>query len=133
MADYLSAEPPELAVSIGDILLAARAIEGAIERTPARKSHTLSKIAGAEIFLKFENFQFTASFKERGALNKFLSLNLAQRAHGVVAMSAGYVAADRVIDNLQFAPRRIKRLHLLRRKNMRVIQSASSVIRPNFN
>lgn len=78
-----------LPVTIEDIQNAAYAIHGAIERTPARHSQTLSKIAGAEIFLKFENFQFTASFKERGALNKLLSLDVSQRAHGVVAMSAG--------------------------------------------
>ncbi len=78
-----------LPVTIEDIQSAAYAIHGSIERTPARQSQTLSKIAGAEIFLKFENFQFTASFKERGALNKLLSLTLEQRAHGVVAMSAG--------------------------------------------
>jgi threonine dehydratase len=78
-----------LPVTIEDIQRAATAIRGAIERTPARHSQTLSKIAGADIFLKFENFQFTASFKERGALNKLLSLTLEQKAHGVVAMSAG--------------------------------------------
>jgi threonine dehydratase len=78
-----------LPVTFEDIQRAAFAIDGYVERTPARKSHTLSKISGAEIFLKFENFQFTASFKERGALNKLLSLTLEERAHGVVAMSAG--------------------------------------------
>ncbi len=78
-----------LAISLDDVQSAAYAIHGAIERTPMRHSQTLSKIAGAEIFLKFENFQFTASFKERGALNKLLSLDVSQRAHGVVAMSAG--------------------------------------------
>ncbi len=78
-----------LPVTVEDIQSAAYAIHGGVERTPARHSHTLSKIVGAEIFLKFENFQFTASFKERGALNKLLSLDIHQRAHGVVAMSAG--------------------------------------------
>jgi threonine dehydratase len=53
---------------------AAGAIEGAVERTPTRLSRTLSGIAGCEIWLKFENLQFTASFKDRGALNKLLSL-----------------------------------------------------------
>jgi threonine dehydratase len=76
-------------VSFGDIQRAARAIEGAVERTPARHSRTLSSIAGTEIFLKFENLQFTASFKERGALNKLLSLSAGERARGVIAMSAG--------------------------------------------
>ena len=76
-------------VSIEDIRAAAAAIAGAVERTPTRHSRTLSKIAGCEIHLKFENLQFTASFKERGALNKLLSLSNAERKHGVIAMSAG--------------------------------------------
>ena len=58
-------------------------------RTPMRQSRTLSAIAGCEVWLKFENLQFTASFKERGALNKLLSLTEAERAGGVIAMSAG--------------------------------------------
>jgi threonine dehydratase len=72
-----------------DILAAARAIDGAVEKTRQRKSQTLSRILGCEIFLKFENRQFTASFKERGALNKLLSLDDATRKTGVIAMSAG--------------------------------------------
>ncbi len=68
---------------------AAAALGDALERTPTHWSRTLSKIAGCEIFLKFENLQFTASFKERGALNKLLSLNEDERKRGVVAMSAG--------------------------------------------
>src|SRR5260370_8196148 len=76
-------------VGIADIETAAKAIAGAVELTPARHSRTLSAIAGAEIFLKFENLQFTASFKERGALNKLLSLGEGERKRGVIAMSAG--------------------------------------------
>src|SRR5258708_16107267 len=76
-------------VGIADIETAAKAIAGAVELTPARRSRTLSSISGAEIFLKFENLQFTASFKERGALNKLLSLDEASRKRGVIAMSAG--------------------------------------------
>ena len=68
---------------------AASAIEGAVEHTPTRLSRTLSEIAGCEIWLKFENLQFTASFKDRGALNKLLSLTQAERGRGVIAMSAG--------------------------------------------
>jgi threonine dehydratase len=75
--------------TIEDVRAAARAIQGAVERTPTRHSDTLSRITGAEIFLKFENLQYTASFKERGALNKLLSLTDAERARGIVAMSAG--------------------------------------------
>jgi threonine dehydratase len=76
-------------VTLTDIENAARAIAGAVEVTPARHSRTLSELAGAEIFLKFENLQFTASFKERGALNRLLSLDAGQRSRGVIAMSAG--------------------------------------------
>ena len=75
--------------SADDVRAAAKRISGAIERTPTRHSHTLSAIAGCEIFLKFENLQFTASFKERGALNKLLSLTSKERSSGVIAMSAG--------------------------------------------
>ncbi|HZO00830.1 MAG TPA: threonine ammonia-lyase [Burkholderiales bacterium] len=76
-------------VSLADIRAAAARLSGAIERTPCLRSRTLSRLTGAEVFLKFENLQFTASFKERGALNKLLSLSAAERARGVIAMSAG--------------------------------------------
>src|SRR2546430_2841216 len=76
-------------VTIDDIRAAAKRIAGAVESTPFVHSRTLSKLTGAEIFLKFENLQFTASFKERGALNKLLSLSEAERKRGVIAMSAG--------------------------------------------
>ena len=76
-------------VKLADIEAAAQAIAGAVEITPARHSRTLSAIAGTELFLKFENLQFTASFKERGALNRLLSLTEEERKRGVIAMSAG--------------------------------------------
>src|SRR6202045_1414288 len=76
-------------VTIDDIRAAAKRIASAAEHTPFVHSRTLSKLTGAEIFLKFENLQFTASFKERGALNKLLSLSEAERKRGVIAMSAG--------------------------------------------
>src|SRR3979411_1487191 len=76
-------------ISLADVEAAARAIAGAVEITPARHSRTLSAIAGAAIFLKFEHLQFTASSKERGALNKLLSLDEGERKRGVIAMSAG--------------------------------------------
>src|SRR4029077_463702 len=76
-------------VTIDDIRAAAKRIAGAVEQTPFVHSRTLSKLTGAAIFLKFENLQFTASFKERGALNKLLSLSAAERKRGVIAMSAG--------------------------------------------
>jgi threonine dehydratase len=76
-------------VDVGEVRAAAARIGGAVVRTPCLESRTLSEIAGARVFVKFENLQFTASFKERGALNKLLSLSDAARARGVVAMSAG--------------------------------------------
>jgi threonine dehydratase len=78
-----------VAVSLTDIRAAAQRIAGAVERTPFVHSRTLSALTGAEVFLKFENLQFTASFKERGALNKLLSLSAEERGRGVIAMSAG--------------------------------------------
>ena len=76
-------------VGLEDIRAAAQRIAGAVERTPCVRSRTLSLLTGAEVFLKFENLQFTASFKERGALNKLATLDEAQRRRGVIAMSAG--------------------------------------------
>ena len=76
-------------VTLDDIRAAAQRIAGAVEDTPCLHSRTLSRLTGAEVFLKFENLQFTASFKERGALNKLLSLDAAERKRGVIAMSAG--------------------------------------------
>jgi threonine dehydratase len=76
-------------VTHADVEAAAAAIAGAVEVTPARRSRILSALAGASLFLKFENLQFTASFKERGALNKLKSLDAAARKRGVAAMSAG--------------------------------------------
>ena len=76
-------------VSLDAIRAAAARIQGAVERTPFLRSRTLSRLTGCELYLKFENLQFTASFKERGALNKLLSLSDAERKRGVIAMSAG--------------------------------------------
>ncbi|HUQ76943.1 MAG TPA: threonine ammonia-lyase [Burkholderiales bacterium] len=76
-------------ISLDAIRAAAARIQGAVERTPFLPSRTLSRLTGCELYLKFENLQFTASFKERGALNKLLSLNEAERKRGVIAMSAG--------------------------------------------
>src|ERR671923_1322465 len=78
-----------MAVSIADVRAAAERLAGAIERTPCVPSRTLGRLTGCELYLKFENLQFTASFKERGALNKLLSLSDAERRRGVIAMSAG--------------------------------------------
>src|SRR5215213_8359298 len=75
--------------TIDDIRTAAQRIEGAVLRTPMMISRTLSDIVGAEVWLKFENLQFTAAYKERGALNKLLQLTDEERARGVIAASAG--------------------------------------------
>jgi threonine dehydratase len=81
--------PAVLPLTIDDVRAAADAIAGVVQHTPLRISRTLSEIAGCEVWLKFENLQFTASFKERGALTKLLSLTAEDRARGVIAMSAG--------------------------------------------
>ena len=73
-------------VTIDDIHAAAQRIDGAVERTPLTCSQTLSEIVGATVFLKFENLQFSGSFKERGARNRLLDV---APGRGVVAMSAG--------------------------------------------
>jgi len=78
-------EPP----TIDDIRAAAIRIDGAVIRTPMLVSQTLSEAIGAEVWLKFENLQFTAAYKERGALNKLLQLTPEERARGVIAASAG--------------------------------------------
>ena len=78
-----------MTVTIEDIRRAAGVIRGQVVETPFLNSRTLSEIAGAEVYLKFENHQFTASFKERGAFNKLSSLDASQRARGVIAYSAG--------------------------------------------
>ncbi len=84
----MTAAPPT-PVTIDDIRAAAARIADAVERTPSARSHTLSEVLGTDVVVKFESLQFTASFKERGALNKLLSLTAEERARGVVAMSAG--------------------------------------------
>ena len=76
-------------IDLQDILQAAERLQGQVLLTPCVESRTLSEIVRAQVFLKFENLQFTASFKERGACNKLAQLSEAERARGVVAMSAG--------------------------------------------
>ena len=78
-------QPP----TIDDIRAAEKRIAGAVVRTPTLKSRTLSQIIGANVWLKFENLQFTAAYKERGALNKLLQLSEEERQRGVIAASAG--------------------------------------------
>ena len=79
----------DLPVCIAEIRRAAAAIAGAIVHTPVIAAPALSELAGAELYLKLETLHRTGSFKERGALNKLLTLDAAERRTGVVAMSAG--------------------------------------------
>jgi threonine dehydratase len=78
-----------MTLAFDDILAAHARVKGHIERTPCRRSRTLSEITGAEVWVKFENLQFTAAYKERGALNKLLQLGENVRKRGVIAASAG--------------------------------------------
>src|SRR3954468_20563980 len=75
--------------TIDEVRTAAKRIQGAVIRTPMLVSRTLSESIGAEVWLKFENLQFTAAYKERGALNKLLQLTEEESARGVIAASAG--------------------------------------------
>jgi threonine dehydratase len=76
-------------VELKDIQVAQAALQGQVVNTPFLQSRTLSEIFGAEIWLKFENLQFTASFKERGAFNRMRALTADERSRGVITMSAG--------------------------------------------
>lgn len=76
-------------LSLQDIEQAALRLEGQVLNTPCVESRTLSQLTGAQIYLKFENLQYTASFKERGACNKLAQLSADERRRGVIAMSAG--------------------------------------------
>ena len=86
-AAYASDDLPT--VTLDDIRAAAARLHGRVERTPCRLSRTLSRITGCEVYVKFENLQFTAAYKERGALNKLLLMSEAERRRGVIAASAG--------------------------------------------
>jgi threonine dehydratase len=90
---FASATHPAVTASslltLADVRAAAARIAGHVVRTPTLYSKTLSAITGADIWLKFENLQFTAAYKERGALNALLQLSDEQRARGVIAASAG--------------------------------------------
>lgn len=98
-AAHLSTPPPPAGtaadaavselVTLDDIEQAARTLAGAVVVTDFDKSRTLSDMLGCEIWLKFENLQFTGSFKERGALNRLASLSPEERRRGVITVSAG--------------------------------------------
>ena len=83
------AHQPALPVSMDDIRAAHARVRDAIVRTPTLISRTLSEMTGATVYLKFENLQFTAAYKERGALNTLLQLSDEARDKGVIAASAG--------------------------------------------
>jgi len=78
-----------LTITLADIEAARRVIAGHVLRTPMLPAPRLSALTGAEVFVKYENLQVTNSFKERGARAKLASLTAAERARGVIAMSAG--------------------------------------------
>ncbi len=88
MKGLMSAVPSSM-LTLADVEAAAVRLRGHLQDTPCLQSKTLSAIAGCDVFLKFENLQFTASFKERGALNKIAQLTPEQCARGVLAVSAG--------------------------------------------
>jgi threonine dehydratase len=79
----------QLPVTLPDIEAAADVLAGLVKRTSFERSRTLSDITGASVWLKFENLQFTATFKERGALNRLSALSADERRRGVIAASAG--------------------------------------------
>ena len=78
-----------MTLTADDIRAAAERLRGHVIETPCLPSRTLGELAGCDVFLKFENHQFTASFKERGALNKIAQLTPDERKRGVLAVSAG--------------------------------------------
>ena len=76
-------------ISLQDVQAAAKRIEGAVLRSPFLRSDGLSRLTGAEIYLKYDHLQATGAFKERGAANRIALLTPEERKAGVVAMSAG--------------------------------------------
>jgi threonine dehydratase len=89
MSETLKKSLARLPVTLGDIKAAAGVLAGSVRQTSFDRSRTLSDIVGARIWLKFENLQFTATFKERGALNRLSALSADERKRGVIAVSAG--------------------------------------------
>ena len=88
MATALKSGEP-LPVTLDDVRAAQVRLGDAVVRTPTLISQTLSEMIGTKVYLKFENLQFTAAFKERGALNRLLQLGDNARKNGVIAASAG--------------------------------------------
>ena len=123
MSETLTASLASLPVTLRDVEAAAGVIAGFVKRTNFDHSSTLSDITGANIWIKFENLQFTATFKERGALNRLSALSADERRRGVIAASAGnhaqgvaYHAASLSIPATIFvpstsSPAKIERIH----------------------
>jgi threonine dehydratase len=84
-----ASDTSRLPVTLADVTAAAATIRGSVIATECNRSRTLSEMCGCNIWLKFENLQFTSSFKERGALNRLHALSPGERQRGVIAMSAG--------------------------------------------
>lgn len=78
-----------MSLGFDDVRRAAERIEGLVERTPLRRSRKLSEATGADVWVKYENQQYTGSFKDRGAANKLAQLSDADRRCGVITASAG--------------------------------------------
>ncbi len=78
-----------IAIGLEDIQQAAERIAGRVLRTPMLPCHAISRLTGSDVFLKLDNLQVTGAFKERGAANRLALLSAAERARGVIAMSAG--------------------------------------------
>lgn len=96
---------------IREILMAERRVRPHLRETPLERSFPLSRQAGAEVYLKLENFQHTGSFKARGAMNKILALEGSCKSKGVVAASTGnhgaavaFAAGNQGIPSLIFVP-----------------------------
>src|SRR5262249_25640712 len=78
-----------MTITLADVEAARQTIADRVVRTPMLAAPKLSALTGASVYVKYENLQVTNSFKERGAVNKLASLSAAERARGVIAMSAG--------------------------------------------
>jgi threonine dehydratase len=89
MTETPTASLARLPVTLRDVEAAAGVLDGFVKRTSFERSRTLSDITGAGVWLKFENLQFTATFKERRALNRLTALSADERRRGVIAASAG--------------------------------------------
>src|SRR5690242_5341169 len=76
-------------VTLDDVRAARERIADHIYCSPCARSETLSRLTGTQAYLKLENLQMTGAYKERGALNKLLTLSPAERAKGLIAASAG--------------------------------------------